>query len=618
LTKSTQFEIISRGSILQNYSHKPDIFSELQKCDNSEIKQFVNKYENNGYNYKKNPNFVVTVIREEFPETLEYYKIQLFLSQLFKDLADQTNIIKKKESYKKYSDKYLKKGKNTEKICVSALHVSNQVEDIHENTDEKIIECEKYYHKYEDPNFLLTKGNLESINNTEDAIKTFKEGTQKFENDKRFNNNLANMYMSIEEFDTAKKYYTNIDKISSLDNLQEEEIFWNNIGCMYSQINEIEKAEFYFNKAIRKNPKNFMAWYNGGIHKMLSGDTAGAEKNLKKSYNLNKNHHLTGINYAQALIKNGNKEKARGIFKKISPYQDQQTELSQDVRNSLENNRNNDPVKNIREKLDKWEVNPQVFKKKLPLEIKESIEQEMEQILDNWKEKDAQLFQRVVTAMQQHDTSASKVLSNELAALRRKEKLMGNNWLVISALKFTPKDILNLVGNQKKCLALVKQIRNIACIQKLMGEKSIYDSLVILHNKIIQCTEDNFFESSPKDRNDLVKWFKTKIKNNLESKELIKIANHKLKLNEKDTNTIEMMIFAYYDLDEMTNATKYAKKLAKIEPENKNSLVNKIVLDKKMQVANYKEFSKLLSFLEFVRLKNELFSLKEENHSEIL
>ena len=44
LTKSIQFEIISRGSILQNYSHEPDIFSELQKCDNSKIKQFVNEY----------------------------------------------------------------------------------------------------------------------------------------------------------------------------------------------------------------------------------------------------------------------------------------------------------------------------------------------------------------------------------------------------------------------------------------------------------------------------------------------------------------------------------------------------------------------------------------------
>ena len=67
LTKSIQFEIISRGSILQNIAHEPDMFSELQKCDNSEIKQFCNEYENNGYNYKKNPNFMVTVIREEFP-----------------------------------------------------------------------------------------------------------------------------------------------------------------------------------------------------------------------------------------------------------------------------------------------------------------------------------------------------------------------------------------------------------------------------------------------------------------------------------------------------------------------------------------------------------------------
>ena len=558
MTKSIQFEIISRGSILQNYSHEPDIFSELQKCDNSEIKQFVNEYENNRYNYKKNPNFIVTVIREEFPETLEYYKVQLFLSQLFKDLADQTSIIKKKESYKKYSDKYLKKGKNTEKICVNALHVSNQIEDIHENTDEKIIECEKYYHKYEDPNFLLTKGNLESINSTEEAIKTFKEGTQKFEDDKRFNNNLANMYMSIEEFDTAKKYYTNIDKISSSDNLQEEEIFWNNIGCMYSQINEIEKAEFYFNKAIRKNPKNFMAWYNGGIHKMLSGDTAGAEKNLEKSYKLNKNHHLTGINYAQALIKNGNKEKARGIVKKISPYQNQQTELFSNVRDSLENN----PQNTLREKIEKWDIGPHDFRKqwdegfdnKGPYGIIGDIKKEFTRIRETNYEKDQKLFQRLVTVMQKHDTSTSKVLANELADVRQEMKLTVYCDIIISNLELEKLD--------HEYLIFIKEIRKVAIIQKLLGQKSIYNLLNKLKRQIFAYTDnpDN-------------------IAIELDSKGLIKISNSKLKSNKNDVDALETIIFAYVDLDDFENAIKYSKKLAKIEPKNEYTFLSKIPVD---------------------------------------
>jgi division protein CdvB (Snf7/Vps24/ESCRT-III family) len=42
------------------------------------------------------------------------------------------------------------------------------------------------------------------------------------------------------------------------------------------------------------------------------------------------------------------------------------------------------------------------------------------------QERDQQIFQRVVTAMQQHDTSTSKVLSNELAEIRKVSRMLGN------------------------------------------------------------------------------------------------------------------------------------------------------------------------------------------------
>ena len=580
MTKSIQFEIISRGSILQNYSHEPDIFSELQKCDNSEIKQFVNEYENNRYNYKKNPNFIVTVIREEFPETLEYYKVQLFLSQLFKDLADQTSIIKKKESYKKYSDKYLKKGKKTEKICVNALHVSNQIEDIHENTDEKIIECEKYYHKYEDPNFLLTKGNLESINSTEEAIKTFKEGTQKFEDDKRFNNNLANMYMSIEEFDTAEKYYKEIDEIvttniglifNSPSSAQQIEIFWNNIGCMYSQINDIQQAEFYFNKAIRQNSQNYQPWYNSGIQKMSTGDRIGAEKNLRKSYNLNKDHHLTGINYAQALIKNNNIKKARNVFKKLSSNSTIPFKEYEEVRSRLENNSNYKPELPEPE-LPEPELPEPEFKNKTFFEIKEKILELMSRTIERRQETDAKLFQRVVTAMQQHDTSASIVFSNELAEIRKITKVMGNNWAEI--FKLTVDDIR--LKNREFFLRACVRIRDIASFQKLIGEKLIYNSLVVLHNKLIEIENNKF--SIPSDEQ-LVK-----MEHDIDGKELIKIANNKLKLNNKDIEALELMVFGYFELNDIVNVRKYAKKIAKIVPEDEYSFLTKISLNKKIKL----------------------------------
>ncbi len=42
------------------------------------------------------------------------------------------------------------------------------------------------------------------------------------------------------------------------------------------------------------------------------------------------------------------------------------------------------------------------------------------------RERDRRLFQRIVAAMQQHDTNASRVLSNELAEIRKVTKMLGN------------------------------------------------------------------------------------------------------------------------------------------------------------------------------------------------
>jgi division protein CdvB (Snf7/Vps24/ESCRT-III family) len=50
----------------------------------------------------------------------------------------------------------------------------------------------------------------------------------------------------------------------------------------------------------------------------------------------------------------------------------------------------------------------------------------MDSMLTKLRERDAQLFRRIVTAMQQHDTSASRVLSNELAEIRKVTRMLGN------------------------------------------------------------------------------------------------------------------------------------------------------------------------------------------------
>lgn len=47
-------------------------------------------------------------------------------------------------------------------------------------------------------------------------------------------------------------------------------------------------------------------------------------------------------------------------------------------------------------------------------------------MLTKLQERDAKLFQRIVEATQQHDTHTSKVLSNELAEVRKVSKVLGN------------------------------------------------------------------------------------------------------------------------------------------------------------------------------------------------
>lgn len=50
----------------------------------------------------------------------------------------------------------------------------------------------------------------------------------------------------------------------------------------------------------------------------------------------------------------------------------------------------------------------------------------LDSMLHKLRERDARLFQRIVVAMKQHDTQTSKILSNELAEIRKVSKMLGN------------------------------------------------------------------------------------------------------------------------------------------------------------------------------------------------
>lgn len=50
----------------------------------------------------------------------------------------------------------------------------------------------------------------------------------------------------------------------------------------------------------------------------------------------------------------------------------------------------------------------------------------MDSMLLKLKDRDTHLFQRIVSSMQHHDNTASKILSNELAEIRKVVKMLGN------------------------------------------------------------------------------------------------------------------------------------------------------------------------------------------------
>ena len=56
-------------------------------------------------------------------------------------------------------------------------------------------------------------------------------------------------------------------------------------------------------------------------------------------------------------------------------------------------------------------------------------------MLTKLKQRDEQIFQRIVVATQQHDTSTSKVLSNELAEIRKVSRVLGNARMAIEQIE---------------------------------------------------------------------------------------------------------------------------------------------------------------------------------------
>jgi len=68
-------------------------------------------------------------------------------------------------------------------------------------------------------------------------------------------------------------------------------------------------------------------------------------------------------------------------------------------------------------------LNPRIQTAVNKLQVQTS---KMDVMLTNLHQRDQQLFDRIVTAMQNHDTQASRVLSSELAEVRKVSRVLGN------------------------------------------------------------------------------------------------------------------------------------------------------------------------------------------------
>lgn len=84
-------------------------------------------------------------------------------------------------------------------------------------------------------------------------------------------------------------------------------------------------------------------------------------------------------------------------------------------------------------------------------------------MLNKLKERDAKLFERIVAATQQHDTAASKVLSNELAEIRKVSKVLGNARTALEQIELrlsTAHDLGDTIVTIMPTIGLMKSLKS--------------------------------------------------------------------------------------------------------------------------------------------------------------
>lgn len=87
----------------------------------------------------------------------------------------------------------------------------------------------------------------------------------------------------------------------------------------------------------------------------------------------------------------------------------------------------------------------------------------LDNMISKLKERDVQIFQRIVTATQQHDVQASKVLSVELAEIRKVSKVLGNARMALEQIELrltTFHDLGDTVVTIMPTIGLMKSLKS--------------------------------------------------------------------------------------------------------------------------------------------------------------
>ena len=87
----------------------------------------------------------------------------------------------------------------------------------------------------------------------------------------------------------------------------------------------------------------------------------------------------------------------------------------------------------------------------------------LDAMLGNLQERDSKIFQRIVEATQQHDTHTSKVLSNELAEVRKVTKVLGNARMALEQIELrltTYHDLGDTVTTIMPTIGLMKNMKS--------------------------------------------------------------------------------------------------------------------------------------------------------------